>query len=102
MLIGRLLSAAGNRLTASLKKETVGTSNQFQLKSREYSVVGESNGKSGQKVHGKFWEWLCYKDGILDGRNVYRAPSLENTSRVKVQSTVAELETSWHVCTLGL
>ena len=34
-LIGRLLSAAGNRLTASLRKETVGAGNQFQLKSRE-------------------------------------------------------------------
>ena len=50
MLIGRLLSPAGNRLTASLRKETVGASNQFQLKSREWSVVGESNGKSDSGV----------------------------------------------------
>ena len=35
VLIGRLLSAAGNRFTAGLRKETVGASNQLQLKLRE-------------------------------------------------------------------
>ena len=45
-LIGRLHRAAGNRLTASLRMGSAGAGNQFQLKSREESVVGESNGKS--------------------------------------------------------
>ena len=50
MLVGRLLSAAGNRLTASLRLRSAGAGNQFQLKSKEKSVVGESNGKSAHWV----------------------------------------------------
>ena len=50
MLIGRLVSQAGNRLTASLRLRNAGAGNQFQLKSREKSVVGESNGKIAPKL----------------------------------------------------
>ena len=46
VLIGRVLSAAGNRLTASLRLRSAGTDNKFQLKSREKSVAGESKGES--------------------------------------------------------
>ena len=45
-LIGRLLSAAGNGLTAGFKLRNVNARNKLQLESREYSAVGESNGKS--------------------------------------------------------
>ena len=45
-LIGRLLSAAGNRLTAGLKLRNANAGNKLQLKPREKSLEGESNGKS--------------------------------------------------------
>ena len=45
-LIGQLLSVAGNRLTAGLKLRNANAGNKLQLKSREKSMVGESNGKS--------------------------------------------------------
>ena len=46
VLIGRMRSAAGNRLTASLRLQSADTDNQFQLKSREQSAAGELNGES--------------------------------------------------------
>ena len=51
MLIGRLHSAAGNRLTASLRKGSVVAGTKSQLKSREWSAAGESNGGSDTNVH---------------------------------------------------
>ena len=48
------MAQAGNRLTASLRKGSLGAGNQFQLKSREESAVVESNGKSGSGGYVKF------------------------------------------------
>ena len=46
-LIGQLSSAGGNRLTASLRLQSAGAGNQFQLMSREWLAAGESSGESG-------------------------------------------------------